>query len=182
MKRFLLICLFCFPVGIWIFYKPTRVLAPELAGVTCAGDIICTDDMSRYEEAVGLYDEAYEFVNSTIGAIEKRPRVIFCTTEACFQSFGFNKRAAGTVGNSGIVISPRGWKDYYIRHEFIHHLQAERMGVLGQLFSPKWFTEGMGYSLSQDPGHTSMKSFSNTGKNSRNGTSQWVKSVCGKRR
>ena len=149
-KGVLLICLVCIPVAFWVFYKPTRVLAPELAGVSCASDVICLDDMSRYEEAVELYREAYEFVNSSVGAIEKKPRAIFCTSETCFQSFGFNKRAAGTVGISGIVVSPRGWKDYYIRHEFIHHLQAERMGVLRQLLAPAWFTEGMAYSFSQD--------------------------------
>ena len=84
-------------------------------------------------------------------AIEKKPRAIFCTSETCFQSFGFNLRTTGTVGVSGIVISPHGWKDYYVRHEFIHHLQAERLGVLRQLLAPAWFTEGMAYSFSQDP-------------------------------
>lgn len=151
MKRVLLICLVCIPVAFWTLYKPTRVLAPELAGVPCASDVICLDDMSRYEEAVELYSEAYEFVNSSVGAIEKKPRAIFCTSETCFQSFGINKRAAGTVGVSGIVISPRGWKDYYMRHEFIHHLQSERLGVLRQLLAPAWFTEGMAYSFSEDP-------------------------------
>ena len=33
----------------------------------------------------------------------------------------------------------------------IHHLQAERLGVLKQWRSPNWFKEGMAYSLSQDP-------------------------------
>ena len=151
MKRILLICLFCIPVALWTFYKPTRVLAPELVGVACASDVICMDNMSRYEEAVELYSKAYEYVNLSVGAIEKKPRAIFCTTKACFQSFGFNRRAAGTVGISGVVISPRGWKYYYMRHEFIHHLQAERMGALGQKLAPTWFTEGMAYSFSQDP-------------------------------
>ena len=64
MKLVLLSCLVCIPVAFWTLYKPTRVLAPELAGVPCASDVICLDDMSRYEEAVELYSDAYEFVNS----------------------------------------------------------------------------------------------------------------------
>ena len=48
-------------------------------------------------------------------------------------------------------MAPRGWKNYYLRHEMIHHLQAERMGVLDQWLSPEWFKEGMAYSLGQDP-------------------------------
>ena len=151
LKRFLLIFLCCLPVAIWVFYKPTRVLAPGLNGVSCVSEEICTDDTSRYGEAVALYKEAYEFVSSSVGGIENKPLVIFCASQACFQSFGFNKTAASTVGTSGIVIGPHGWKDYYVRHEMIHHLQAERLGVLKQWRSPNWFKEGMAYSLSQDP-------------------------------
>ena len=33
----------------------------------------------------------------------------------------------------------------------IHHLQAERLGVFGQWRRPAWLTEGMAYSLGQDP-------------------------------
>ncbi|MDE0291473.1 MAG: hypothetical protein OXK19_03015 [Candidatus Dadabacteria bacterium] len=151
LKHFLLICLLCIPATVWMLYKPMRVIVPELNGVSCIGEDICTDNALRYEEAIALYEEAYEFVNSSVGIIEKKPRVIFCASQACFQSFGFNKAAAGTVGTSGIVIGPRGWKNYYIRHEMIHHLQTERLGVLKQWRSPPWFKEGMAYSFSQDP-------------------------------
>lgn len=150
-KHFLLICLLCVPAAVWMLYKPMRVVVPELNGVSCTSEDICTDNALRYEEAVALYEEAYEFVNSSVGTIEKKPRVIFCASQACFQSFGFSKAAASTVGTSGIVIGSRGWKNYYIRHEMIHHLQAERLGVLKQWRSPPWFKEGMAYSLSQDP-------------------------------
>lgn len=43
------------------------------------------------------------------------------------------------------------WKPYYIRHELIHVLQAEQLGVLSLLRKPKWFVEGMAYALSEDP-------------------------------
>ncbi len=147
----LLIGLVCTPPAAWTFYKPTRVLVPQWNGVSCFRETICTDDASRYKEALALYDEAYTFVHSSVGAIEQKPRVIFCASHACFRSFGFDKAAAHTVGISGIVISPRGWKDHYIRHEMIHHLQAERLGVFGQWRSPAWLTEGMAFVLSQDP-------------------------------
>ena len=154
LNRSLVICLFgafCIPIAAWALYKPTRVLAPELNGVSCVSNVICMDDVSRYEEAAGLYDEAYEFVTASVGAIETKPRVIFCASKACFQSFGYDKAAAHTVGVLGIALAPRGWKNYYLRHEMIHHMQAERMGVLDQWLSPEWFKEGMAYSLGQDP-------------------------------
>ncbi len=173
LKHFLLICLLCIPAAVWMLYKPVRVIAPELNGVSCTGEDICTDNALRYKEAIALYKEAYEFVNSSVGIIEKKPRVIFCASQACFQSFGFSKTAANTVGTSGIVIGPRGWKDYYIRHEMIHHLQAERLGVLKQWRSPPWFKEGMAYSFSQDP----RSDFSEVFKEYRLEFEKWYRSV-----
>lgn len=152
LKRLLLVCLLCTPVATWALYKPVRVLVPQwVPGVTCISDVICMDDTSRHREAAGLYDEALGFVNSSVGAIEQKPRIIFCASQACFRSFGFRDSSASTVGTSGIVIGPRAWKNYYVRHEMIHHLQTERLGILKQWRSPPWFREGMAYSLSEDP-------------------------------
>ena len=149
--RLLLISVLCVPVAAWAFFKPVRIVAPELAGLSCINGTICTDDTSRYQEAAGLYDKALQFVDSSVGVIETPPRVIFCSSDSCFQSFGLGKRSAATIGTSGIVISPRAWKPYYVRHEMIHHLQNERLGMLKAWREPKWFTEGMAYSLSEDP-------------------------------
>ncbi|MDE0056885.1 MAG: hypothetical protein OXI22_19020 [Defluviicoccus sp.] len=149
--RLALICLVLSPVGAWTIYKPARVLAPEWAGVSCVSESICTDDTSRAAEAAALYDSAYAFVASSVGTIETRPRVIFCASPACFRSFGFDRAAAHTVGVSGIVLAPRGWRDYILRHEMIHHLQAERLGVIRQWRMPVWFSEGMAYAFSEDP-------------------------------
>lgn len=151
-KRIIITLLLISPAIAWSFYKPMRVLAPELvSNISCNSSGICIDNKSRSAEAKELYDKAIEFITTSIGKIEEKPKIIFCSTESCFKSFGFNKSTANAVGVSGIVISPRGWKPYYIRHEIIHHLQSEKMGVISQWRSPKWFTEGMAYSLSKDP-------------------------------
>lgn len=151
LKRLLLLGVLCIPVAAWAFFKPVRVVAPELAGLSCISDIICTDDVSRYQEAAALSDEAFHFVDSSVGSIEKKPRVIFCSSQACFQSLGLGKRSAATIGTFGIVISPRAWKPYYVCHEMIHHLQDEKLGMFKAWRDPKWFIEGMAYSLSEDP-------------------------------
>ena len=151
LKRILTIMLLSLPLAAWAFFKPVRILAPELAGVSCVNAAICIDDPSRLGEASALYQGALEFVDSSIGEIENPPRVVFCTTEACNELFGF-KAAANTIGTFGIVISPRAWKPYYLRHEMIHHLQKERLGnIRGWLVTPDWFIEGMAYFLSEDP-------------------------------
>lgn len=152
LKRLFLIALLFSPVAAWALYKPMRVIAPQwVAGVSCPTKTICIDDVTHYGEAQRLYSDALHFVGVAVSTIEKSPRVVFCSTEACFQSFGFNKSSARTVGVAGIVISPRGWNQYYLRHEMIHHIQAERLGMYKQWRSPDWFKEGMAYSLSEDP-------------------------------
>lgn len=152
LKRLILVMLLLSPAAAWALYKPMRVLAPQwVVGVSCISETICIDDIARGGEAQRLYDNALYFVSSSVASFEKKPRVIFCSTETCFKSFGFNKSSASTVGVSGIIISPRGWHEFYVRHEMIHHIQPERLGVYGAWRSPDWFTEGMAYSLSDDP-------------------------------
>lgn len=140
------------PLAAWAFFKPVRVLAPELNGVSCVGEGICIDDPARLAEALGLYDGATRFVEEAVGAFAARPRVVFCARPACFDTFGFHRAAANTVGTFGIVIGPRGWAPHYLRHEMIHHLQNERIGSIRLwLRTPEWFVEGMAYALSADP-------------------------------
>lgn len=140
------------PVAAWALYKPVRVLLPQwVAGVSCVTETICLEDAARYAEARRLYVQALEYINASVAPIEMPPRVTFCSTQSCYRAFGFDRSAGQTVGVLGIVISPRGWHPYYLRHEMIHHLQAERMGMWKQWRSPAWFKEGMAYSLSRDP-------------------------------
>ncbi len=151
-KRLLLIGLLMLPFAAWGFIKPVRLVAPELNGVTCLNNFICTDEPSRFTEATKLYEDSLQFVDVSVAKISHKPRVIFCATDTCFKSFGFDRAAAKTIGTFGIVISPRAWLPYYVRHEMIHHLQFEQLGNLkAWLVTPQWFMEGMAYSLSEDP-------------------------------
>jgi hypothetical protein len=54
---------------------------------------------------------------------------------------------AMSVSSLGIVISPRGWDGHFVRHEMIHHRQAEELGLLSGILKPEWLIEGMAYSL-----------------------------------
>ncbi|MGB4765845.1 MAG: hypothetical protein WBH09_02940 [Rugosibacter sp.] len=140
------------PVVAWAAFKPIRVVAPELLGVHCATSGVCVDDVQRLSEAEMLRAEALDFVTRNLGQIEHPPRTIFCSTMECTKSFGFTSNAAYNVGTFGLVISYRGWKPFFVRHELIHHLQNERLGTLNAwLFKPTWLIEGMAYSMSEDP-------------------------------
>jgi hypothetical protein len=139
------------PSMAWACLEPVRVLAPALAGASCPSERICLDDETRYGEASALYEAAFERVQATLGTFRTPPRVTFCSSETCFESFGLRKSAGHTFGTWGIVIGPRGWQPHYVRHEMIHHLQAERVGNVRFWRCPEWFGEGMAYALSEDP-------------------------------
>jgi hypothetical protein len=151
LKVRLLVMLVAVPLVTWFAVKPVRVVEPRLAGVSCVSASVCIDDLSRLEEAAGLYAEGMAFVPDLLGSFKGKPRVIFCATQACADAFGLDARAAVTVGTMGTVIGPRAWASFFVRHELIHYAQAERIGTLRLLFKPQWFVEGMAYALSQDP-------------------------------
>ena len=140
------------PVVAWFVVKPVHVLAPQWASVICdAEKLVCVDEAARQGEARDLRDEAVRFVSGKVGKFNGHPRVVFCASQACADSFGLGARSAVTLGTFGTVIGPRAWKPYYVRHELIHYLQAERVGIVHLLFKPQWWIEGMAYALSEDP-------------------------------
>ena len=153
-KGIIVLIITALPFAAWGFYKPMRVLAPELNGLTCINERICLDDIRKRETAELLYLESSITTNNAIGHFYNDPRVIFCATEKCYESFGFKSPSlAHAVGTSGVVISPRGWSNTKIIHEFVHHIQAERIGVIPMLFKPDWLIEGMAYYISNDNMH-----------------------------
>jgi len=151
LKKAIVLVVLALPLAAWAFVKPVRVLAPGLEGAVCE-ELVCIDDPARRAEAVALYQDAFQFVQTSVGAMQTEPRAIFCSTHACAENFGLLRRNAYNVGTFAVVIGDRGWKPYFVRHELIHHLQSERLGsVRNSFFKPVWFREGMAYSLSGDP-------------------------------
>lgn len=150
-RRVALVLVVVVPAAAWVIVKPVRVVAPTLVGVTCLSASVCVDDPSAFGTAEQLYSEARTFVATEVAPLAGKPKVIFCASSACADSFGLGARSAVTIGTLGTVIGPNAWKPYYVRHELIHQLQGQRLGVVELLFKPSWFVEGMAYSLSQDP-------------------------------
>lgn len=138
------------PALAWALVKPVRVAVPTLNGVSCV-EQVCVDQLDRLGEAQALYHEGNEFITERFGLELKQPRVVFCSLPACAEGFGLGTRSAVTVGTVGTVIGPKAWKSYYLRHELIHQLQADKLGSVLLLLKPSWLLEGMAYALSDDP-------------------------------
>ena len=151
LSRLALVLLVGVPLAAWALVKPVRVVAPQLLGLHCPKQGVCVESDARRAEAEQLYAEALSFVAANVGPVAGSPRFIFCSSEACAATFGLGRRSAVTVGASGTIVGPRAWKPHYVRHELIHHLQAQQLGTLPLLFKPSWFSEGMAYALSEDP-------------------------------
>ena len=133
-------------------YKPLRVLTPEIFGLTCMSDDICVEDPATITEATALRDNALRFVEENIGPLRQPPRVLFCGSEECFARFG-NPAVSALYfwGMETLLINEKGWQDYILRHELIHHWQVQQFGPVQSSRLPRWYIEGMAYSLSQDP-------------------------------
>jgi hypothetical protein len=140
------------PMAVWALWKPVRVMAPSLAGMTCHDGGVCIDDLSRLEEARRMRDEAVAHVEKVGGSLKSSPTAVFCSTTKCDEKFGIKGNLAYNFGSIGLVVSSRGWKSYIVRHELIHCLQVERIGGFRMLLNtPVWLVEGMAYSASEDP-------------------------------
>ncbi len=149
-KRLLFLIVLVVPVASWFVVKPTRVIAPSLAGMTCPTPLVCVESPETTGVAIALYEDAVSFINEEITPLQGKPKVVFCSTADCARHFGLGARAAVTIGKFGTIIGPEAWEAHFLRHELIHYLQSERLGTIQMTGKPRWFVEGMAYELSRD--------------------------------
>ena len=143
--------LLIFPVAVFALIKPTKIILPELAGVSCVERWLCVEQLATLADAQSLYNNAIDNVQTKLTPFEQPPKMVFCSTDKCFSRFGLDKQAAVSIAGFGIVIAPRGWHRHYIEHELIHQWQANNLGIFSLWLAPEWIREGMAYSLSDDP-------------------------------
>ncbi len=137
------------PIAVWAVFRPIRIIAPQLNGVTCV-DAICVDSSATLPAAEQLHADAMSNVASKLRPLASPPRTVFCSTRACYESFGGAGRGI-TVLDLGVVIPPDSWQTYIVEHEFIHMLQAQELGLRGRERTPLWFKEGMPFFVSAPP-------------------------------
>ena len=77
-------------------------------------------EYERRNEAIILSIQAINDIENKLVLFYKSPKMIFCSKQDNYENLGFKKSAARTIGPLGIVIGPRAWKDYFIKHELIH--------------------------------------------------------------
>lgn len=140
------------PAVAWAAFKPVRILAPALNGVTCFGQV-CVDDPSQLARAQELQRKGVEAVGRKLVALQETPLTVFCSTRQCYHSFGGGLERGATLFNWGVILPPESWVAHIVEHEYIHMLQAEQIGLLGRQRTPVWFKEGMPFLVSEPPEH-----------------------------
>jgi hypothetical protein len=145
----LLLVLMISPVVTFAAFKPSRVLYPQMNNVECV-KAICMEDMSRYSEAENLIKKARVIVSETLGDSGYKDKIIFCSTEKCFNSFALRRSKGITVGSFGSVINAHGWREDIVAHEMIHQWQNNQFGLVSVYLAEPWLFEGMAWALCKD--------------------------------
>ena len=140
------------PLLYWVAFKPVRILAPSLNGVTCVNRI-CVEDPSTVPQAAALQRDAVAAVARKLKPLKQVPLTVFCSTRACYRSFGGGMERGATLFDWGVILPPDSWVAHIVEHEYFHMLQAQQLGLLGRERTPAWFKEGMPFLASNPPAH-----------------------------
>lgn len=140
------------PAIAWEAFKPVRILAPTLNGVTCVARV-CVQETADLALAQRLQNNALEAVGRKLSPLERAPLTVFCSTRECYQSFGGGLERGAAILDWGVILPPESWVAHIVEHEYIHALQAQQLGLLGRERTPLWFKEGMPFLISAPPDH-----------------------------
>lgn len=138
------------PAITWASFKPVRILAPWLNGVSCVGRV-CVEDPNELSRAEKLQLAAVAQVGIKLVPLDRPPLTVFCSTRECYHSFGGGMERGATLFNWGVILPPESWVPHIVEHEYIHMLQAQELGLLGRQRTPDWFKEGMPFDVSRPP-------------------------------
>lgn len=151
-KLAMLALLVAAPAIAWAAFKPVRILAPTLNGVSCVGRV-CVEELPRLAHARRLQADALAAVGRKLAPLEEPPVTVFCSTRRCYRSFGGGMERGATLLDWGVILPPESWVAHIVEHEYIHMLQAQQLGLRGRERTPAWFKEGMPFLVSEPPAH-----------------------------
>lgn len=108
------------------------------------------DDTQRLQ-ARAARDTARSRVAVVLGEVRTRPVLVFCVSEACYQSFGGGSPRAKSFGDRVLLMGPAGSTAAFVAHEWWHAEFYHRVGWLAARRVPRWFDEGAAVWVSDDP-------------------------------
>lgn len=149
-RNLLLALVLTSPMMAWGLATPSRLLLPELNGVTCDGPV-CVEEPGRMAEAAELYRSATEALSLSGISLNTKPTFVYCSSADCYHSFGGGNERAISYPYLGTVIAPASWQRYITMHELVHWFQFDEIGSVATMLKPEWYREGMAYVYSGAP-------------------------------
>lgn len=117
------------------------------------------EDQTTWMAVLDILEEAYRDIGQRLGHFPQKPIIVVLHTKATFQgATGSPAWADGlfdpVLGRIQIptqgALTDRAWLTRVVRHEFVHALLHERLGLeAGSL--PTWLNEGLAMHLAGDP-------------------------------
>jgi len=152
--RFLAVLLLCSGCST---IKGTKLWVPEWFDMEpVAARIFVDKEMpsAQRKRALDLVAESEQRLARYYGNVASTPKLLFCSTEACFRSFGGSTNRAKSFGDYASFFSPRGLSVPILSHERSHaELYSRAGGFLTMRRVPSWFDEGLAVAVSEEPTH-----------------------------
>lgn len=127
------------------------VACPECYGMQPLGaDVYVERDLppaerKRIEQVVAV---ARQRISAFYGPAASDPRILVCTTAACYERIGGGGEAGVAVLNQALMLAPRGVTEVIATHELSHVELRQRLRGHSV---PQWFNEGLAVVVSNDP-------------------------------
>jgi hypothetical protein len=137
--------------------RAVKLLAPTWFGLEPIATGVYVDKATpagQREQILAMVAQAREQLARYYGDVTTAPEFFFCSSEACFQSFGGTTQGGMTYGHYASLLSPRGRSMPIVAHEWSHAEFNSRLGFWAWLHTPQWFDDGLAVTVSEEPRHS----------------------------
>ncbi|SLN29335.1 hypothetical protein AQS8620_00901 [Aquimixticola soesokkakensis] len=128
-------------------------LCPRCFGFVPAGDNIFIEPNAGVAPAQVRADvrAAVAAIEPVVGAAYVPARVLVCFTEGCNGLMGGTSTIGMTYGTRLIYLPPQGYRPEIMRHELVHAVLHQKVGLRRSFSIPAWVDEGLAVYVSADP-------------------------------
>ena len=150
-------------LGLVVFFctchraRAVKLFAPTWFGMESIASGVYVDKAmtaGQREEILKIVSEAGQRVGRCYGNTTAKPKLLFCSSEAAFQSFGGTKEGGMTYFAYASLLSPRGQSAAIVAHEWSHAEFYSRVGFWAWRRTPQWFDDGLAVTVSEEPRHS----------------------------
>jgi hypothetical protein len=122
------------------------VACPQCYGLTGLGDGVFAEDPAGRRQMI---EAASRRVAAFYGEQTTHPRVLICSTAACYRRIGGGGEKGRALRTGALLLAPAGANETIAAHELSHLEFHERLGSARDRV-PHWFDEGLAVLVADD--------------------------------